>query len=72
MDDSKIIGIIALVMSVGGSIIAVINHKKSRCGLCGKKFEVSVDIENTTPQQSSRRPSIILSQPEPPIKIQSP
>ena len=49
MDDSKIIGIIALITSVGGSIIAVINHKKSRCGLCGKKLEISLDIDQTSP-----------------------
>lgn len=51
MDTSGIVATMALVVSVGGSIIAVINHKRIRSSCCGRKLDVSVDIENTTPPQ---------------------
>lgn len=49
MDENVIISIVALIVSVGGSIIAIINHKRLRSNCCGKKIEASIDIENTTP-----------------------
>lgn len=49
MDDSKILGILAILVSVGTAIIGAINHKRLRSSCCGKKTEVSIDIENTTP-----------------------
>jgi hypothetical protein len=49
MDQSTIFGISSLVISIMVSIITIINHKRSRCGLCGRSVDISVDIENTTP-----------------------
>lgn len=43
-------GIIALIVSVGGTIIGIINHKRIRSNCCGKDVTASIDIENTTPQ----------------------
>lgn len=49
MDNSTIIAIIGLVISVGGTILAVVNHKRIRSNCCGKELQVSLDVENTTP-----------------------
>ncbi len=46
---SGILGIIALIISIGGSIITLINHKRIKSSCCGKSAEASLDIENTTP-----------------------
>jgi len=52
MDNYASGGIGALVMSViaGATwLYRNVNHKRSRCNLCGKKMEISVDVEETTP-----------------------
>jgi len=45
----------AIVISFGVAykIYVALNHKRSRCNLCGKKIEVSVDIDETTPTSRS-------------------
>lgn len=63
MDDSKILGILALLVSAGSVIIGAINHKRLRSSCCGKKTEVSIDIENTSPQLA-RRNSLPTSVPK--------
>ena len=40
---------IALIVSIGGILIGIINHKRLRSKCCKKTLEVSLDIENTTP-----------------------
>ena len=49
MDSQYILSVVAIIVSVGGTIIALINHKRLRSKCCGRNMEVSVDIENTTP-----------------------
>jgi hypothetical protein len=49
MENSEITGMVALLVSVGGVILGIINHKRLRSNCCGRKMEVSVDVENTTP-----------------------
>jgi len=49
MDDSQIMTIVALVISIGSVIIGAINHKRIRSNCFGKKIEVSLDIESTSP-----------------------
>ena len=51
-ETSGIIAIIGLVISVGGSVLAIVNHKRIRSNCCGKKIEASLDIEETTPPTS--------------------
>jgi len=51
-ESSGIIAIVGLVISVGGSIVAIVNHKRLRSTCCGKKIEASIDIEETTPPTS--------------------
>jgi hypothetical protein len=49
MDSNSIMSIVAVVISIGGTILAVINHKRIRSNCFGKKLEISIDVENTTP-----------------------
>ena len=43
------LAIAGLVVSVGGSILAVVNHTRCRSNCFGQKLEVSLDVEKTTP-----------------------
>jgi hypothetical protein len=49
MDQGSILGIVGIGMSLGGTLLAIFNHKRLRSNCCGKKIEASIDIENTTP-----------------------
>jgi len=49
MDDNNVLSIVAIVLSVCGTVVAAINHTKIRSACCGRKIEVSLDIEKTTP-----------------------
>jgi hypothetical protein len=53
MDQSSIMATIAIIVSVGGTVIAAVNHRRVRSSCCGRKLEASIDIENTTPQNSA-------------------
>lgn len=48
-DVTAALAIIGVVVSVGSSVLAVINHTRVRSVCCGKKLEVSLDVEKTTP-----------------------
>ncbi len=51
MDDSGIMAIVAVIVSVGGTIMAIFNHKRIRSKCCSEKeIVVSVDVETTTPE----------------------
>lgn len=51
MDTTNILSISAVVISVAGSVFAVLNHKRcrSRCGQT--EIVASIDVENTTPAE---------------------
>ena len=49
MEDTGIIAISGLVISILGSVLALVNHKRIRSHCCGKDIVASVDVENTTP-----------------------
>jgi hypothetical protein len=51
---NTILSVLALSLSIGGTIIGVINHKRIKSQCCGSKEIVlsSLDIENTTPTNS--------------------
>jgi hypothetical protein len=56
MDENNILGIVALVVSIGGVVLGIINHKRIR-SKCGEKvIEASIDIENTTPELKIKTP----------------
>ncbi len=50
MSDTEIImSGVALFIAVGGSILAIVNHKRLRSSCCGKSIVMSLDVESTTP-----------------------
>ena len=51
MDNTQtsIISIVGICVSVGGAVFAAINHTRIRSVCCGRKMEVSLDVEKTTP-----------------------
>jgi hypothetical protein len=46
---TSIVAILGLVVSVFGSILAAINHRRVRSNCCGIPLVMSVDVESTTP-----------------------
>jgi hypothetical protein len=53
MDQQSILSIVAIVLSVGGTALAVINHTRVKSMCCGKKIEVSLDVDRTQPSPTS-------------------
>jgi len=44
----------AFIIAMIGVIYGAINHKKSRCNLCGRSLSVSVDVDPTTPEKKPK------------------
>ena len=44
----------AFVIAMIGIIYGAINHKKSRCNLCGRVFSASIDVDPSTPEKKSK------------------
>ena len=51
MQDSGILSVIAMVVSVAGTVLGILNHRRIRSNCCGRKLEASIDVEQTTPPQ---------------------
>lgn len=49
MDPTTIMSTVAIAVSVAGTIIAAINHKRIRSRCFGQEQVLSIDIEDTTP-----------------------
>lgn len=49
MEQTSILSIVAIIVSVGGTILGVINHTRIRSVCCGREISASLDIEKTTP-----------------------
>lgn len=52
--DTGIIAIVGLIVSIGGSALAAINHRRIRSNCCGIPLVLSVDVETTTPPSELR------------------
>jgi hypothetical protein len=65
--ENNVLSGVAIAVSVGTAVLGVINHKRVRSTCCGKKAEVSLDVEDTTPQgaKAGIRPPTPPSPPEP-------
>jgi hypothetical protein len=63
MDQNSVLGISAIVISVAGSILGIVNHKRIRSNCCGRTVEASIDVENTTPQVGAKAPALTVRQP---------
>jgi len=48
---TSIVAILGLVVSIFGSFLAAINHRRVRSNCCGHPIVMSVDVESTTPPQ---------------------
>lgn len=53
MDTTNILGLVGFGVSILGIIYTAVNHKRIRSKCCGKLFEASLDVENTTPVKIS-------------------
>lgn len=69
MNSDTILSIVAIVLSVGGTILAVINHKRIRSNCFGKKLEVSLDVESTTPPKKENVDDLKINIPKRPIGV---
>ena len=49
MDTTNILGVVGFACSILGIVYTAVNHKRIRSKCCGKLFEASLDVENTTP-----------------------
>ena len=49
MDNTLVLSITGVVISIAGVVFTAVNHKRIRSNCCGKVMEASIDIENTTP-----------------------
>ena len=53
MDTTNILGVVGFACSILGIVYTAVNHKRIRSKCCGKFFEASLDVENTTPVKIS-------------------
>ena len=53
MDTTNILGVVGFAVSILGIVYTAVNHKRIRSKCCGKLFEASLDVENTTPVKIS-------------------
>jgi len=68
-ETSNILGIFAILVSIGGVIYSAINHKKIKIKCCGKDMVVSVDVESTnenthSPNSQNSQKGGVVSMPE--------
>lgn len=53
---TNVLSLSAILLSGASAVIGVINHKRIRSTCCGRKAEVSFDIESTTPNPVAQAP----------------
>ena len=56
MDTTSILSTIAIVVSGVGAIFTAINHTRVRSACCGKKLEVSFDVDKSSPSPIKTSP----------------
>lgn len=49
MEQSEVLAILAIIVSIGGTVLGIINHKRVRSKCCGREVSASLDIEPSTP-----------------------
>ena len=54
-DATGVLAIVSIVVSIGGTVLAMVNHTRIRSVCCGRKLDVSLDVERTTPPSSIQR-----------------
>jgi len=46
---NQTLAIVAVVISSAGAIFTALNHTRVRSACCGRKLEISLDVDKTTP-----------------------
>lgn len=49
MDTQYILSVSAIIVSIGGTIIGIVNRKRCRSRCCGRNLEASVAIDTMPP-----------------------
>jgi hypothetical protein len=49
MEEGYIAGYVSIALSIGGAIFLAVNHTRVRSRCCRKSFEVSLDVDRTSP-----------------------
>jgi len=57
MDSNAILSIAAIVVSLGATVLSIINHKRIRSNCCGRTLQASIDVESTTPPTADKNPN---------------
>ena len=70
MNAETVIGLIGFGISVIGIIVSAVNHTRIRSNCFGRKLELSVDIEKTTPVLSSKSDAFPRL-PESPVAVRT-
>lgn len=50
---TNVLTYVAFAVGVISSVLAAINHTRIRSACCGKKLEISLDVDKTTPKKMS-------------------
>ena len=58
MDQNTVLSIVALVISIGGTIIGIVNHKRIVSKCYGRKADLSLDINDTRLEVPKSPPNI--------------
>ena len=61
LDTGNVLGIFAILVSIGGVVYTAVNHKRFRMKCCGQNLDVSVDVEDTShapPQHTQSQPQL--------------
>jgi hypothetical protein len=49
METNGILGVSAVVISLSGVVYTALNHTRVRSVCCGRRIDMSIDIDKTTP-----------------------
>ena len=72
MDTSQIMGAVALIVSIGGVIVGIINRKRIRSNCCGKIAEASLEITTITPKNEPKVLTTIIGNERKDLRIDAP
>lgn len=66
-DTTSVLAVIGVAVSVGGAILSIINHTRVKSMCCGKKLEISFDVDKTQPSPPAveRQNSVVVRVAEP-------
>ena len=65
MDSNSIISIVAIVISIGGTLLGIFNHRRirSKC-FSDKEIVLQLDVESTTPPNGEPKEKLSISIPK--------